>query len=1076
MNMRKFRHNLPCYLALACSLALGAGCSKAAKAKRLLSSADADYKAMRYDAAELEYRGVLRLSYMNPAAIRQLGLIYYAEGRPEQAAAFLKKALELDPKNVEVQVRLAQTAATQGGTKAALGLAARVLQKEPTNEDALFLAVDMARTPTNLALVQGQIEKWQAAGPDAAPFHAALAWVDLRLQKTNDAEDQIQKALKLDPKLVAAYQAMGALASMRRDLPAASNDFKTAADLSPVRSTARIRYADFLFETGSPEDAEHILEDVTRQAPDYVPAWISLMRFYFAKRNYDQCAEVIAKVLARDSANYDALMESGVIFLAKRDGTNAVSTFRRVDSAHKNRAEVKYRLALAYLMNGESPEAIASLTEALSLDHNYAEATLLLAELDVRSGNSPGAVNLLLPLVKRDPKEAKAHLLLATAYLAERQPGDALDVYRHMAAEFPKNPEVPRLMGVVYEQEGKTGEARDAFEQSLALAPDYLPALEKITTLDLVAKRYDDAQKRLGAVIAKKPKLADPWLLQGNVDWAAGRTNQAESDMSKAIELNPDLPGPYLALARIYLAGHQEQQALARLNDFVSKTNNVTAMLEIGEIQQQAQRFDEARDAFEKLIAFQPDFAPALNNLAYLYSEHYGNLEKAAQMAERARKGRPDDPYVADTLGWILFKQGQYPRALGLIQEALEKEPNNAEVQMHLGMAYYMMEEEDLAHVHLQQALSSDADFPGKNEARQCLDLLAIDPATATPAAVEVLQKRMQDNPRDPVPLNRLAAIDEMHGEADKAAEAYQKLIAQNSHDWKAMIKLGRLYSGPLHQIRKALDLAKAAHELAPNDPRATAMLGQLVYESGDYPWALSLLEESVPQLSNQPAVRCDLALAYYAVGRVPEADAAMKEAAQAGDSLPNPDPAKQFLAFRAALNDPAGAALSSAQIQAVLDKDPHYLPALALSGLLSERQGDYAQAAKTYEQILAAYPQFTPAMRQLAFIYGRPGGDDAKAYELGEKAGAAFPDDLDLARMMGVLAYRKGDYQRSVRLLRRSTQKFDNDGELSYYLGMDYFQLKQPAESKKSLQRALALNVPPPLDGEAKRVLGQLK
>jgi hypothetical protein len=59
---------------------------------------------------------------------------------------------------------------------------------------------------------------------------------------------------------------------------------------------------------------------------------------------------------------------------------------------------------------------------------------------------------------------------------------------------------------------------------------------------------------------------------------------------------------------------------------------------------------------------------------------------------------------------------------------------------------------------------------------------------------------------------------------------------------------------------------------------------------------------------------------------------------------------------------------------------------------------------------------------------------------------------------------------------LRDSSRKFDNDGELSYYLGMDYYQLKERNESKKSLQRALALNVPSSMAGEAKRVLGELK
>jgi len=112
---------------------------------------------------------------------------------------------------------------------------------------------------------------------------------------------------------------------------------------------------------------------------------------------------------------------------------------------------------------------------------------------------------------------------------------------------------------------------------------------------------------------------------------------------------------------------------------------------------------------------------------------------------------------------------------LSLLQESLEKQPASAEVQMHLGMVYYMMEDEDLARLHLQLALSSHEDYPGKAEARLCLDLLGIDPATATPAQRQMLDSRLQNNPHDPVLLTRLAAIDELHGDSAKAADGLPK-------------------------------------------------------------------------------------------------------------------------------------------------------------------------------------------------------------------------------------------------------------------------------------------------------------
>jgi tetratricopeptide (TPR) repeat protein len=1074
--MKKVYLHLPSILVLACCVFLGAGCSKSARAKRLISSADQDYKALQYDSAETKYRGVLRLSYMNPVAIRQLGLIYYAEGRPTDAYAYLKKSLELQPGNSEVQLRLAQTIAGLGGPKDAAALASKVLQKTPGNEDALLLLVDVAHDVTNLAAVRREIETLPAEGADAAAHASSLAWVDLRLLKTNQAKAEAEQALGFNPKLVSANMAMFGVSILSKDTNAASNYIAAAASASPLRSATRIKFADYLYQSGSQPEAERMLEDIMRQAPDYVPASINLMQVYFAEHQYDKCSDVVSRILARDPHNYDALMEAGNIAMARQDAAGAVEAFKRLDAVHKNVPAAKYRLATAYLMHGETANAVGALNEILVKTTNFPPAILLLADLDIRGGSSSAAINLLTPLVKRNPQEARAHLLLALAYIALHQPDDALAIYRGMAKTFPKNPEVFRLIGVVYQMEGKGVEARQAFEQSLALVPDYFPTLERLTHLDLKERRFTDAEQRLAGVISKNPNHAQPYLLQGQVDLESGKTNEAESALSKAIELDPASPGPYLSLAKLYMKSHQTPQALARLNALMTKTNNAQALLLIGELHQQADEFDQARDAYEKLLEFQPKFVPALNNLAYLYSEHYGNLKKAAEVAARARDAQPDNPYVADTFGWILYKQGEYSRAVNLLQESLEKQPNSAEIHMHLGMVYYMLEEEEVARVNLQEALSSPEDYPGKEQARLCFSLLSIDPATATPAQIDSLQKRLQDAPNDPIPLNRLAAIAELHGDNDKAVEYYKKLIDGNPKDWKAMLKLAQVYSSKLHDTRKALDLAKSAHELAPNDPRAAATLGELVYTSGDYSWALNLLQESVPQLPNEPSAHYYLALADYSAGRLRDADAAMNEAVKAGASLPTLDQANQFLAYRAAANDPAHSEVSMAQAKTALEKDPHFLPAEMLCGLLAEQQGDYKQASQTYEQILSDYPKFTPAMRQLALIYTSHSGDVSKAYDLAEKARAAYPDDLLVTKTLGILAYRKADYERSTQLLREVARKNDTDGELLYYLGMDYYQLKQPTKSKQSLQRALALNVPDPMAAEAHKTLAQLK
>jgi tetratricopeptide (TPR) repeat protein len=1090
--MKTTFYSWPNVLALTLCLFLGAGCSKASKARRVLAAADRDFQATNYDKAEAEYKSALRLSSLDPVAIRQLGLIYFEEGRqPQPAFAFLKKANELDNKNTQVQLKLAELYGSTGGTNAitnAIALLKSVLQSDPVNEHAWHLLVQLA--PTNeLASLRQQLEaQLREGGQDLAGCHSALGWIYLRMQQNKDAETELQKAIALDPKLPSPYLGMAVVCSLKHDPRGIQEALKTAAQLSPIRSATRLKYVDFELQAGSEEQARQVLLDITQRAPDYIQAWLSLMRLSFATHKYDECKAAIDKVLARDNTppNFDATFELGTLALAQGDVAMALSTFQHLDENYRMYGNVplplvKYYLALAHLLHHEKQKAIANLNEALALDREYSPAVLLKANLDYRAGSAGSlteAITLLTDLIEKQTNNAQAQLLLADTFLAQQRSDRALDVYQHMEQLFPKNPEVPRLMALVYVQRGEDKKARTALEKSVALAPDYLPSLENITDFDIHEKRFDEAHKRLVDVMADNPKAAEPLLLQGKIYYYEGQTNQAEAAYSKAIELNPQLPGAYLDLARLYLNSHQEQQALDRLNALVAKTNDLSALQEIGEIHQSRGRYDDARVAYERVLSNNPNFGPALNNLAYLDSEFLGNVDRALQLAETARNLRPSDPNAADTLGWILYKKHEYARALSLLQESAEKQPTDPEVQMHLGMAYYMMEEEVPARKSLQAAIQSNTDFRGKDLARRRLEVLDIDPAKATPEVVQKLQDLVKDDPQDPVPLSRLASIQEQRGDFKKAAESLQTLITINPQNWLAMLRLSRLNADHLDDLRKALELAKTAHSLAPDDGHASALLGELVYRSGDYPWATSLLEQAAEQAPDEASIQYQLALADYAVGRVTEADSAMQMVVESTNSLSNLDQARQFQALRAAVKNVTQAEASRDLVRQILQKEPNNVPALMVSALLSEHQDAGKEAERTWQKVLSIYPNFVPAMRELAIHYSHSqnAGDLDKAYELAQKARSSMPDDLELAKILGLLAYSHGDYPRSLSALRQYIEKSTNDAEVFFDLGMDYYKLKRPKDSKQALEQALALGVADNMAVQGRTVLKELK
>jgi tetratricopeptide (TPR) repeat protein len=1104
--MLRLSRYLTALVALALVTLAGGGCTKEMRKNRHLSRGNGDFELRRYDQAEIEYLKVLQVAPLYPVAIRQLGIIYLEQGKLPRAHAFLLKAAELEPQNIETHLKLSMSYLSLRDFKKAAQEAAWVLAKQPGRDQALELLAESAATPKTIQETQEQIENLRRADQDRAAYHVAFGILWARAREPAKAEAELKKALDMDPKSSAALSVIGGIYWSRNDLTNAEQALKSAAQLSPLRSPARLKYAEFKVQTGAAGEAKKALEEITRNAPDCLPAWNFLAQLALSEKKYDECKTILQRVLARDSSNYDALFLSGTLQLEKGAAAQAVAEFTRLSNLYDRSPQVQYHLARAHLLNGDTAKAMLCLKKAITADPNFADAILLRANLSIRQGDAAEAIASLTELVKRQPQIPQAHLLLANAYLVQKDPDQAEAVCRRMREIFPKSPEVTLLLGSLLVRQNKRSEARQAFQQSLELFPDYLPVLEQIVDLDLGDRQFATATDRVQKQIDKHPAIPETWLLLAKIHIAQARgyvetenqkstdlprgklrladvkdaqadVTQAEAALLKAIDLNPGLTTPYLMLADLYVASGKQQQALERLNSLLVKTNDLIALMQVGILQDSQTNYPAARDAYEKLLTLNPNFSPALNNLAYLYLERFGQPEKAYQMSERARQLLPYNPATADTLGWILFKRGEFPRAIGLLEESAAKLPTDPEIQYHLGMTHYMLGDEAPARLALQQAAQHPKDFPGKATARGRLAILSIDVNTADAAAVSLLEKELRETPQDPVALLRLGGIEERDGAANKAAESYQAALKFNPQNSQIMLKLAQLYSSStLSDPQKALSLAKAAHDLAPDNAQISSLLGRLAYQTGDYKWAVSLLQESSRRLPTNPEVSYDLAWAYYSLGRVPEAVSKMQSAAQAGPSFANAEQAGRFLATVAAANDPLQANRLVDDVQKTLRNDPNYVPGLIVSAVLQRTRGDYQLAAKFYDQALAHYPLFTPAARDLAILCFERLGDDQKAYGLASKAREALPLDADIAKVLGVLSYRKGSYTRAVQLLKESAEVRKEDGELLYYLGMAQYRLKDKTESKAALVQALALNVQPKLAADAKRVLAEFK
>jgi tetratricopeptide (TPR) repeat protein len=178
----------------------------------------------------------------------------------------------------------------------------------------------------------------------------------------------------------------------------------------------------------------------------------------------------------------------------------------------------------------------------------------------------------------------------------------------------------------------------------------------------------------------------------------------------------------YVELGNLYTRKGSFDEAIGQYKESVKVNPKALASyMIIGMLSEKKGDFNGAIDSYKKALEIEPRFAPAANNLAWLYSEKGGNMDVALTLAETAKELAPDEPAISDTLGWIYYKKQAYLKAINHLKESAAKLPNEPMIRYHLGMAYHKKGDAAMARQELRRALSIKSDFEGADEARKTL-------------------------------------------------------------------------------------------------------------------------------------------------------------------------------------------------------------------------------------------------------------------------------------------------------------------------------------------------------------------
>lgn len=342
--------------------------------------------------------------------------------------------------------------------------------------------------------------------------------------------------------------------------------------------------------------------------------------------------------------------QKAFILLKFRRTTEAAPVAERAAAAAGPR-EARLRLAYAdgFLADGEQANAIAVL-------QGLGTATTPAVE-EVRAGRRNGSV------IDNGAKAFSETLVAFAMEVARLQhavpPLGLVQVARYAD---PRNSNATILLAQVLEAAGNTEPA--------------LAALRGIADSDAIAPRARDFQVR---ILASHKRYADAYAIAAPL---ASRVGATVADFTR-------LGDVYSAMDRQADAAAAYGRAVALARTQGVKDELWPLLLVQAGALEEAHRWPEARAAVQQALAIAPEQPLLLNFLGYTELVHGENVDAAEAMIRKASDLAPNDASITDSLGWAQFKRGKVADAIATLQTAAQKDPEQAEIQEHLGDALF---------------------------------------------------------------------------------------------------------------------------------------------------------------------------------------------------------------------------------------------------------------------------------------------------------------------------------------------------------------------------------------------------
>ena len=681
-----------------------------------------DLKAGNQQATVLQLQNAIQATPEFSQAHSELAKIYLEQNEPAKAFQEYLRAADLDPANIDAHVKTGQFYLLGNKLDLARKYLKQALKNDPKNDEVLVL---MARLELMADNPDAAVKLMKEKGKEA---DTSLKWLSIRAQifkkqkKFDEAENILKKGVAANPDNMTAYMMLLDLYRETSEGNKAKALVEKMAAHFPQNPQPHMILAGFYQKTGQLARTEKELKKIIELAPEKALPLLQLAKFYTQNSLFNQAQQIVDEGLKRFPDDNSLKVEEASLLFEKNDIEGARNKLKALKEKIPEAVDVRLLETRILLEEGKRSESNELLLQLVREYPEWGSPWYYLAITELSRGESRQALNAINKAIQFNSSDTRYYTFRSQLLLSTRRFVDAEQNAKMALRLNPSNIRAAIILGRAFVGQQKLQEARTIFESLNKAISDQPNILESLAIISLGSKDKKAGEKYLQQLLKLDPghnrglqlylNLKYPGDIKGAIDYINQQLKKAPEDFrlylvqGSLLEKEKDYEGALAAFSRakkvsdnnpaVYLATGQLLASLGKTDEALKEYENLLkiqprslpANMAMASLLVTRNDNSAAIKHYEAVLQISPNYTLAVNNLAWLLTTvKGGDLGRALQLAMNAKQSFPDNPQIADTLGWVHLKRKSWPLAIGQFQLALTKSPDDPEILFHLALA-----------------------------------------------------------------------------------------------------------------------------------------------------------------------------------------------------------------------------------------------------------------------------------------------------------------------------------------------------------------------------------------------------